>query len=84
MCVVFYGLDEVVMFIQCEYFVMEGLIQMIEVICGVMSEELNWFEFGGIFLMMFDVVFDLVYEVEVEVCDFFGEIVFEMVILCDV
>ena len=41
-------------------------------------------EFGGILLTMFDPSLELTYEVEREVRDFFGEIVFQTVIPRDV
>jgi len=75
---------EVLMPIQCEYFAMEGLTQMIEVIRRVMTTNPGRLEFGGILLTMFDPTLELTYEVEEEVRDFFGEIVFETVIPRDV
>lgn len=75
---------EVVMPIQCEYFAMEGLTQMIEVIRDVMQEKPERLEFGGILLTMFDRTLELSYEVEEEVRDFFGEIVFETTVPRDV
>jgi len=71
---------EVLMPIQCEYFAMEGLTQMIEVIRQVMHDEANRLEFGGIVLTMYDHTLELTQEVDQEVRDFFGEIVFHTVI----
>lgn len=79
-----HGSDEVFMPIQCEYFAMEGLTQMIEVIRSVMVEHPDRLAFGGILLTMFDHSLQLTHEVEAEVRDFFGEIVFETVIPRDV
>lgn len=76
--------DEVLMPIQCEYFAMEGLTQMIEVIRSVMVDQPDRLEFGGILLTMFDHNLELTLEVESEVRDFFGEIVFDTVIPRDV
>src|SRR5438132_7723469 len=45
---------EVLMPIQCEYFAMEGLTQMIEVIRSVMQRPGNRLQFGGILLTMHD------------------------------
>ena len=45
---------EVMMPIQCEYFAMEGLTQMIEVIRRVMRQPNSQLEFGGIVLTMYD------------------------------
>jgi chromosome partitioning protein len=75
---------EVVMPIQCEYFAMEGLAQMIEVIRQVMSQRPERLRFGGILLTMFDDTLELTHEVDREVRDFFGEIVYHTVIPRDV
>ena len=75
---------EVLMPIQCEYFAMEGLSQMIHVIRKVMSADGNRLEFGGILLTMYDHRLELTREVDAEVREFFGEIVFETVIPRDV
>ena len=76
--------DEVLMPIQCEYYAMEGLTQMIEVIRDVMHTDGNRLQFGGILLTMYDSRLELTCEVDREVRDFFGEIVFETVIPRDV
>ena len=78
------GSTDVVMPIQCEYFALEGLTQMIEVIRDVMDERPGRLRFGGIVLTMHDESLELTREVEEEVRDFFGEIVFETVIPRDV
>jgi chromosome partitioning protein len=84
---------EVFMPIQCEYFAMEGLTQMIEVIRDVMQQdsstaapggERSRLQFGGIVLTMYDHSLELTREVDEEVRDFFGEIVFQTVIPRDV
>ncbi len=75
---------EVLMPIQCEYFAMEGLAQMIEVIRQVMHGGAAALQFGGILLTMFDHYLELTREVENEVRDFFGDIVFQTVIPRDV
>lgn len=76
--------SEVLMPIQCEYFAMEGLAQMIEVIRSVMARESSRLEFGGIVLTMYDESLELTHEVDEEVREFFGEIVFDTVIPRDV
>ena len=76
--------DEVLMPIQCEYFAMEGLKQMIGVIRDVMHHRPGKLGFAGILLTMFDDSLELTHEVEAEVREFFGEIVFETVIPRDV
>jgi chromosome partitioning protein len=75
---------EVLMPIQCEYFAMEGLTQMIEVIRQVMHQPPRRLKFGGILLTMYDASLDLTREVDSEVREFFGEIVFHTVIPRDV
>ena len=71
---------EVLMPIQCEYFAMEGLTQMIHVIRDVIQNRASQLEFGGILLTMYDPALELTREVDDEVRDFFGEIVFDTVI----
>jgi chromosome partitioning protein len=78
------GSTEVVMPIQCEYFAMEGLAQMIEVIRRVMQEKPNRLQFGGILLTMVDHSLELTHEVENQVREFFGDIVFRTVVPRDV
>jgi chromosome partitioning protein len=75
---------EVLMPIQCEYFAMEGLTQMIHVIRQLMRRPGGRLEFGGIVLTMYDHTLELTREVDAEVRDFFGEIVFRTVIPRDV
>ena len=75
---------EVFMPIQCEYFAMEGLTQMIEVIRDVMQQVTGPLQFGGIVLTMYDHTLEVTHEVDKEVRDFFGEIVFQTVIPRDV
>ena len=75
---------EVLMPIQCEYFAMEGLAQMIEVIRQVMDRRPKRLQFGGIVLTMYDASLELTHEVDKDVRDFFGEIVFQTVIPRDV
>ena len=76
--------DEILMPIQCEYFAMEGLAQMISVIKSVMLERPGQLTFGGIVLTMYDQSLDLTHEVDSEVREFFGEIVFDTVVPRDV
>ncbi len=75
---------EVLMPIQCEYFAMEGLTQMIHVIRRVMQAPKSRLEFGGILLTMYDATLELTAEVDNEVREFFGDIVFETVVPRDV
>jgi chromosome partitioning protein len=75
---------EVLMPIQCEYFAMEGLTQMIHVIRKVMQEGASRLEFGGILITMYEPELELTREVDAEVREFFGDIVFDSVIPRDV
>ncbi len=63
---------------------MEGLTQMIEVIRQVMQRPNCRLKFGGILLTMYDSTLELTAEVDSEVRNFFGEIVFQTVIPRDV
>ncbi len=76
--------DEVLMPIQCEYFAMEGLTQMIELIRDIMRSSQRQLAFGGILLTMYDHHLELTQEVDEQVRDFFGEIVFSTTIPRDV
>ncbi|MEQ8848206.1 ParA family protein [Botrimarina sp.] len=76
--------DEVLMPLECEYFAMEGLTQMIELIKRVMARQNSRLRFGGILLTKHDDRLELTHEVEREVRDFFGEIVFDTVVPRDV
>ena len=75
---------EVLMPIQCEFYAMEGLTQMIQVIRQVMHRGDGRLTFGGILLTMYDPSLELTHEVDAEVRDFFGDIVFDTVIPRDV
>ena len=75
---------EVLMPVQCEYYAMQGLTRMIQVIGQVMNHWPGQLEFGGILLTMFDHDLELTGEVDSEVREFFGEIVFDTVIPRDV
>jgi chromosome partitioning protein len=63
---------------------MEGLTQMIHVIRDVMRQDPGRLEFGGIVITMYNGELELTREVEQEVRDFFGEVVFQTVIPRDV
>ena len=75
---------EVLIPIQCEYFAMEGLTQLIQTIKKVIVATDGRLSFGGILLTMYDPQLELTKEVDEEVRDFFGEIVFENVVPRDV
>jgi chromosome partitioning protein len=76
--------DEVLMPIQCEYFAMEGLTQMIEIIRDIMKRGDRRLGFAGILLTMYDSQLELTQEVDEQVREFFGEIVFDTAIPRDV
>lgn len=75
---------EVLMPIQCEYFAMEGLTQLIQVIRRVIHQTDGRLTFGGILLTMYDPSLELTHEVDQEVREFFGDIVFDTVVPRDV
>ena len=76
---------EILVPIHCEYFAMEGLLeQMVTVIRKIMEQKPGQLEFGGVLLTMYDASLELTHEVEAEVRNFFGEIVFHTVIPRDV
>jgi len=75
---------EVLMPIQCEYFAMEGLTQLIHTIKKVIIATDGRLTFGGILLTMYDPHLELTHEVDEEVRDFFGDIVFDSVVPRDV
>ena len=76
---------EILVPIQCEFFAMEGLVQqMVSVIKNIMEQKPDQLEFGGILLTMYDASLELTHEVESQVREFFGEIVFSTVIPRDV
>ena len=75
---------EVLMPIQCEYFAMEGLTQLIQTIKRVIVATDGRLTFGGILLTMYDPHLELTREVDEEVRDFFGDIVFDSVVPRDV
>ncbi|WP_404307842.1 ParA family protein [Neorhodopirellula lusitana] len=75
---------EVLIPIQCEYFAMVGVAQLIGTIKKVITATDGRLTFGGILLTMYDESLELTREIEDEVRDFFGDIVFENVVPRDV
>jgi chromosome partitioning protein len=76
--------SEVYIPIQCEYFAMEGLSQIIELARQSKSRENPRLEIGGIVLTMFDPALELANEVADEVREYFAKTVFESLIPRDV
>jgi len=76
--------NEILMPIQCEYFAMEGLTQMIGTVKQIMLDRPGQLTFGGIVLTMYDDSLELTAEVDSDLRQFFGEIVFDTVIPRDV
>jgi chromosome partitioning protein len=70
--------------IQCEYFAMEGLSQIIELARQTKARDNSRLEIGGIVLTMFDPALELANEVAAEIRGYFAETVFESVIPRDV
>jgi chromosome partitioning protein len=72
--------DEVLIPIQCEYYALEGLTQLMRSI-RMVREELNpGLKIGGVLLTMFDTRTNLAHQVVEEVRSFFGDQVFSRVI----
>jgi chromosome partitioning protein len=72
--------DEVLIPIQCEYYALEGLTQLMQTI-RMIREELNPdLEVGGVLLTMFDPRTNLAHQVAEEVRSFFGERVFHTIV----
>lgn len=72
--------DEVLIPIQCEYYALEGLTQLMRSI-RMVREELNpGLRVGGVLLTMFDPRTNLAHQVAEEVKSFFGERVFHTLI----
>ena len=70
--------------IQCEYFAMEGLSQIIELARQTKARDNHALEIGGIVLTMYDPALDLANEVAGEVREYFEDAVFESMIPRDV
>ena len=70
--------------IQCEYFAMEGLSQIIELARQTKAKDNHRLEIGGIVLTMYDPALDLANEVVDEVRQYFDETVFDSLIPRDV
>lgn len=70
--------------IQCEYFAMEGLSQIIELAKQTKARDNNRLEIGGIVLTMYDPALDLANEVANEVREYFEDAVFDSMIPRDV
>ncbi len=70
--------------IQCEYFAMEGLSQIIDLARQTKARDNNRLENGGIVLTMYDPALELANEVAGEVREYFSEAVFDSMIPRDV
>lgn len=75
---------EVYIPIQCEYFAMEGLSQIIELARQSKARDNHRLEIGGIVLTMYDPDLELSNEVAAEVRGYFADTVFESLIPRDV
>jgi chromosome partitioning protein len=76
--------NEVYIPIQCEYFAMEGLSQIIELARQTKAKDNHRLEIGGIVLTMYDPALELANEVATEVRGFFDSTVFQTPIPRDV
>lgn len=70
--------------IQCEYFAMEGLSQIIELARHTKARDNNRLEIGGIVLTMYDPALELAREVAEEVRGYFDGTVFDTLVPRDV
>jgi chromosome partitioning protein len=75
---------EVYIPIQCEYFAMEGLSQIIDLARQTKAKDNHRLEIGGIVLTMYDPELDLANEVADEVRGYFDDTVFQTMIPRDV
>ncbi len=75
----FVASDRIIVPIQCEYYALEGLGQLIETV-GVVRNINSEIEIGGVVLTMFDARTKLSAQVVKEVKSFFNDLVFETVI----
>ena len=72
--------DEVLIPVQCEYYALEGLTQLMQSV-RMVREELNpGLRVGGVLLTMFDPRTNLAHQVAEEVRSFFGERVFHTIV----
>ncbi len=69
---------------QCEYYAMEGLVQMLEVIAAVRRRKVKTLEYVGIVLTMCDGSLELTHEIEEDVRSKFCDAVFRTTIPRDV
>jgi chromosome partitioning protein len=76
--------NEVYIPIQCEYFAMEGLSQIIELARQTKAKDNHRLEIGGLVLTMFDPALDLAQEVASEIREYFEAAVFNTIIPRDV
>lgn len=72
--------DEVLIPIQCEYYALEGLTQLMRSIRMVRQELNPDLQVGGVLLTMFDPRTNLAHQVAQEVRSFFGDRVFQTII----
>ncbi len=72
--------DEVLIPIQCEYYALEGLTQLMQSIRMVRQELNPDLEVGGVLLTMFDPRTNLAHQVADEVRSFFGKSVFHTIV----
>lgn len=76
--------SEVLIPVQCEFFAMDGFRMAFDVIGKAMKDRPGELEIGGILLTMYDASLELTYEVEKQIRDFSGDVVFTTVIPRDV
>lgn len=76
--------DRVLVPIQCEYYAMEGLSQILPIIQDIRSSINSSLEIGGLLLTMFSDDLELSHDVVREITQYFKEAVFRTIIPRDV
>jgi len=76
----FVAADKILIPVQCEYYALEGLGQLLNTIKLVKTRLNNTLDIGGVILTMFDTRTNLAHQVAKDVREFFGEKVFKSVV----
>jgi chromosome partitioning protein len=75
--------DELVLPLECEYFALEGVPPLIELVRRVMRVSEQALDFAGVLINKFNECWKLAEDLENQVREFFGEVVFQTVIPFD-
>ncbi|MEJ2306339.1 MAG: ParA family protein [candidate division WOR-3 bacterium] len=74
------GADSVLIPIQAEFYAMEGLSKLLNTVRNIQRELNSRLTIEGVLLTLFDTRLNLAHEVTDEVCKYFGDKVFEVII----